>query len=288
MKKKNPIKKNMSSTQVLKTLLVLISGDYTMAELVQKLNENEQTPVFNNSVVSKYINTCRCCGIKIPKINNRYYVTELPFGLDFTQTECELIEYLQDYAKQYLSVPKNKDLDVFIKKLNKYSNKKITNIEPGSISMVNKIFEQALLDKRKILLMLKDKNSIECIPLDIFEDNGRQYFHVSYNDKERNIALDRVSGLRILQERFGRIKDEGSIVYKMTGVLAKNYTIRENERIVTNELPESLTVVNDNNNTPMLLSRLFKYGELCELRTPKNTRLLFKDMIDETLANYGE
>jgi len=53
------VKKNLSSIQVLKTLLVLLENNYTMQELVEKLNENENDSVFNNSVVSKYINTCR-------------------------------------------------------------------------------------------------------------------------------------------------------------------------------------------------------------------------------------
>ena len=74
----NPVKKNIASIQVLKTLKALFEGEYTMAELIQKLNENEKEPVFNNSVISKYINTCRYCGIKILKINNKYFITKTP------------------------------------------------------------------------------------------------------------------------------------------------------------------------------------------------------------------
>ena len=59
---KESLKKNLSSMQVLKTLQVLLEGNFTMQELIKKLNQNEETPVFNNSVISKYINTCRFCG----------------------------------------------------------------------------------------------------------------------------------------------------------------------------------------------------------------------------------
>ena len=51
-------KKNLSSMQVIKTLQILLQGDYTMNELIEQLNANESEPIFNNSVVSKYINTC--------------------------------------------------------------------------------------------------------------------------------------------------------------------------------------------------------------------------------------
>ena len=67
-------KKNNSGIQVIKTLQVLMDDNYTMAELVKKLNMNEKKPIFNHSVVSKYINTCRYCGISIPKIQNRYFI----------------------------------------------------------------------------------------------------------------------------------------------------------------------------------------------------------------------
>ena len=74
MPKKLSQKKNLSSMQVIKTLQILLQGDYTMNELIEQLNANESEPIFNNSVVSKYINTCRYCGIEIPKIHNKYKV----------------------------------------------------------------------------------------------------------------------------------------------------------------------------------------------------------------------
>ena len=53
------LKKNRSSMQVFKTLQLLLQDNYTMHELVEKLNLNEPEAIFNNSVISKYINTCR-------------------------------------------------------------------------------------------------------------------------------------------------------------------------------------------------------------------------------------
>ena len=89
-------KKNISSMQVLKTLQVLLQGNYTMQELVSILNENENEPLFNNSVISKYINTCRYCGIDIPKIHNKYFVASMPFGLELDVKDTDLLERLQN------------------------------------------------------------------------------------------------------------------------------------------------------------------------------------------------
>ena len=48
---------NLSSLQVLKTFGILLQDNYAMNELVKILNKDEVFPVFNNSIVSKYINT---------------------------------------------------------------------------------------------------------------------------------------------------------------------------------------------------------------------------------------
>lgn len=85
------IKKNLSSMQVLKTLQVLLQGNFTMQELIERLNKSEEEPVFNNSVISKYINTCRYCGINILKIHNRYFVASMPFGLELTSGDIGLL-----------------------------------------------------------------------------------------------------------------------------------------------------------------------------------------------------
>ena len=65
MSNKQAAKINMSGLQVMKTLLVLLNDNYSMEEIVGHLNEREKTPIFNSNVVSKYINTCRFCGIEI-------------------------------------------------------------------------------------------------------------------------------------------------------------------------------------------------------------------------------
>ena len=51
MATKQVVKRNLSSMQVLKTLQVLLEGNYTMNELTKKLNEDEDSPVFNHSVI---------------------------------------------------------------------------------------------------------------------------------------------------------------------------------------------------------------------------------------------
>lgn len=290
MKKNNgiPVKTNLSSTQVLKTLSVLMQGNYTMTELIQKLNENEEYPVFNNSVVSKYINTCRFCGIKIPKIYNKYFLSNIPFCINLSDTEKELITYLQELANNTLSTKSKKEFTNFIKKLNNYSNEPIIKVGDELSDNLCESFEESAKCGHKIILMLKNKTELECTPISIEEYKGKIYFHVICKNKERMIFKGRVAGFRNSAERFVLPKKEENIIFTLYGNLAKNYNMREDETIIENNLPDFLTISNRKENHLLLLARLMRYGELCELQSPASVRTEMKNIINETLANYGE
>lgn len=281
------VKKNISGMQVIKTLQVLLEGNYKMSELIEKLNQNEKEPIFNNSVISKYINTCRFCGIDIPKINNRYCVTSLPFGLDVTQKDVELLEEIQDFARMLLPTKTNKYLKMFISKINKHSNKQISKIESDTIDFLYERFYKGINQKRRILLLFKAKTSLEVIPLDIVEIKGRNFFKIiDEKSNERLILVEKVSGLEILDKKF---KNEEQIVtFKLYDGLASRYTLHENEEIKINNLPKEIVVVNKGEEKEKLISRLLRYDSKCEIISPQSYREEMKSMLSEMLRNYGE
>ena len=287
MRYSKAVKKNISCMQVLKTLELLLSGDYTMSELVQLLNEGEHDSVFNNNVVSKYINTCRYCGIDIPKIQNRYYVANLPFGLNLDNKDIDLINKMQVIATNSLSKKMNKNLTAFINKLNKFSNKKILRVTPECIDRNRDAFEEAVAGKRKISLMFRNQETITAIPLAIVENNGRSFFNVIINDKERLISSDRLSGFQVLEEKFYRFEQKPKeVIFKLKGNLAKRYSPRENE-VVLDTKPDCIIVSNLGENKDILLSRLLRYDTLCEIQQPIEYKQEMKDIINGALANYG-
>ena len=91
-------KVNNASLRVLQTLLCLFEQDLTMNELIQKLNSNGFGH-FNNFVLSKYINTCKSCGIDIQKIKNRYTIVNFPIGMRFSAEEGELLYEINSLVK---------------------------------------------------------------------------------------------------------------------------------------------------------------------------------------------
>lgn len=281
-------KKNISSMQVLKTLQVLLQGNYTMQELVSILNENENEPLFNNSVISKYINTCRYCGIDIPKIHNKYFVASMPFGLELDIKDIDLLERLQNIIRQEMSKKNNKIFDGFIEKINRFSNKKISRVEKATYQISVEMFERAIKEKRKIRLMFKNKAIWDCIPLNIAENKGKNFFHVLANGYEKMVDTERVSGIEVLSDKFVKNYSEQVVVFELKTPLAQRYSLRENERLIKPFDGQSITVSNHGEGKEILLSRLLRYDDKCEIINPKIYREEMKEIIDSALRNYGE
>ncbi len=288
MAKKLSQKKNLSSMQVIKTLQVLLEGNFTMSELIEKLNQNEEEPVFNNSVISKYINTCRYCGIEIPKIHNKYFVTSMPFGLELTNTDINLLESMQNLVKNEMTSKYNKLFNSFVEKLNRYSNKKIARVEKATYQLTSELFENAVTDKRKIQLMLKNRVIMECIPIKITEVKGKTYFNVFYKNRERMIDSARVSGLEVMKQKFLQNFNDESVIFLIRDDLASRYDLRENEQYTKTDRIGWKAISNRGENKEVLLSRLLRYDDKCEIISPKTYRDEMKQILDSALSNYGE
>lgn len=280
------LKKNLSSIQVLRTLLLLLDGDYSMNELIKILNKNNPEGNFNNSVISKYINTCRYIGIKIPKINNKYYVASLPFGFELSINDIDVLKYIQNIVKKDMTAKNFAIFNNLFDKISKYSNKQIEKVEKEEFSMSLDLFERAVAQKRKIKLMFKNRDELECIPISITQNGKKTFFNV-FNKRIRNIDSSRLSGMKFIDEQYIELFDSNQVaIFNLKGPLAKRYEARDNETIQQNN-DGTITVINKNENKDILLSRLLRYQDLCEIVQPKGYREEFKQIISNTLNNYG-
>ena len=286
MATKQVVKRNLSSMQVLKTLLVLMEGNYTMNELTDKLNKNEASPIFNHSVISKYINTCRYLGIDIPKIHNKYFVASLPFGLNLDLRDLELFENLQNIAKEILPEKSLNIFTSFINKLAKYSNKQLVRADRQVPHKAIEMFDRAIQEKRKINLMFKNNTKITCIPVGIVENKGKTFFNIHLEEKEKLYVLDNIVGIEVLPQRFAKNYTGQVVVYTLTGNLAKRYELRENEQLISKE-QDSITISNKGENKEILFSRLLRYDSSCEILHPKHYREEMKQLLNDMLKNYG-
>lgn len=258
-----------------------------MQELTALLNENEKDSIFNNSVISKYINTCRYAGMKIPKIYNKYFVTYLPFGLDLNQKEFGVLDELLLSARDCLSAKNYKIYSELNDKIGRFSGRNIANIEQKTNEFSFELFERAINRKRKILLLFKNRKEIECIPLGIEEKDKNTYFKI-FCKKERLINVNRLSGVRMSEKPFVEAYGgETIVIFKLKGKLAKRYETRPHETLSGPDSEGNVTITNKGEPKEALLSRLMRYDNLCEIISPKSYINDMRDIINNALSNYG-
>lgn len=283
---KQAAKINIASLQVLRTLQVLMEDNYEMSELIEILNTNNGEKPVNHSVVSKYINSCRYCGIEIPKIHNKYYVASLPFGLDLTIQDINLLGNLRQIARNLLSKKQIEVFEKFLAKINKFSNKKIANVQNKNQEDILKVFKEAVEEERCIQLMLRTREILICSPVQIVKSKNKLFFNVYMQNKEKLVSVDRVVGIEILnQGKFYKIERE-AVVFKVTGKLAERYTLKDGE-ILTEFGPGYKVISNESENREILISRILRYDSCCEILKPVAFREEVKSIIEKTLSNYG-
>ena len=284
---KEPQKRNLSSMQVLKTLNMLLEGDYTMAELLEKLNAKEKDAIFNNSVVSKYINTCRFCGFNIVKMHNKYFVVDIPFGIHLDDSESDAVGELKNIIESNMSVRSVKVFNKFLSSIERYASKKIAKIEKNNRTEFLENFEKAVAGRKVVQLIFKNSLNTTGIPLSIKPAKGRVFAHIYDGKRERMIDVERLSGIKTLNESYDWYNKEENIVYVLKGNLAKRYEIKPDEQLLKSNQDGTVSVVNKCKNLEVLISRLLRYDDLCEILKPSFARKEIKQSIDETLKNYG-
>lgn len=213
----------------------------------------------------------------------------MPFGLELTGSDINLLEILQNVIRQEMTLKSNRLFDAFIDKLNRFSNKKIARVEKETYQVPAEFFDLAIREKRKIRLMCKNGNCTDGIPLEIIEDKGKTFFHIITDDnKDKMYDVSNVSGIEVLRERYIQNYNGQVVVFELKGALAQKYNLRENERLIKKFDGESITVSNHGENKDILLARLMRYDDKCEILNPKSYRDDMTRIIEEALKNYGE
>ena len=103
----------------------------------------------------------------------------------------------------------------------------------------------------------------------------------------RMIDTGRLSGIKVSDKTFLGYDRKKTVVFKLKDKLAKRYELRPEETLVSSNADGSITVSNECCNLEMLLLRLMRYDNLCEICKPAEAREQIKILVDDTLKNYG-
>ncbi len=284
------LKVNISSLRVLQMLQLLFEKDYTMNELMAALSKvsNERC---SNFLVSKYINTCRFCGIDIQKIDGKYTLLKLPFGMEFSDDVLSLFDEIKQYSANMRLGKNIRAYNSLLSKINKRSDRYYAKIEPPADDKNIQAFEFAIENGWKINMKLVSdgkETSILCEPLELSCDGDKLVIIVNLNGERTKILYDDVVSISVSDIKSSGNILSTSVIFRLRNTLARRYTLRPDEKVVGIDDDGSITVLNKTEDKQSLLNRLLKYDSMCELVSPRAYKKEMKSLIDNTLANYGK
>lgn len=299
-----PEKSFDTGLRILEVLKILLAQDISKRDLINKLKDN---PLFENVYTQeafiKYFNTLELLDFKIEKDKTLYKVTEVPSKISFTNKELSVFIDLIRYLKKLHNANLEASIIDAIKKSLKFVDEKAKNEIKAALeekaqnvtvnSNVISFLESLLADNQIVSITYKKNNdAISTINVELKEiiEKNNTFTIVCYNPmKARNkkILVDSIISVKQLPRKASNISCMNSVVFRLYGRLAKAYKIKSNETALDHSTG-CTTISNVGEDKDVLIKRLLKYGEFCEIIRPEDVRRDFIKLTEDILNNLQE
>ena len=255
-------------------------------------------------VLNKYINALRIFGVKIKKEKNKF---KLESSLYISEYSIDNIKAMSILTSANINIP-DKDINKNISELvnnivlrmdiqrrnilnsllGKYNfTFYFTNIK-DQIEQCKKYCKDNVLLEINYINKKKEERCI-CKPKEI-KYTIKTAILSCYEVKKKEIieiALPNIISIDELPNRTTSFESTTTVVYKLTGRLAKTYKLKENEKLDKIE-EDSITIINTGEPRDKLFARLMRYANLCKIVTPKYIRSDMINLINDSLKNYNK
>jgi hypothetical protein len=291
-------------------LLKLLSGgqaDYkdVLTLFSDKMTEGKSNP---HVILNKYLNTLKIFGIKVKKNNNKYYLLNSPFKIDLAADDLRIINMLKESLQVLHGGKTRKNFEAFLEALEfRYNDntqdmaqsmEKSNGFTFGFTELKEQvdICEKYCEQKHKLKVTYMNRNSeivdITCSPVELAY-NKRKICLKVYNQSSAHIVEIPLENIRHVEQLPQMVSSAGTsgattVLFRITGRLAKSYKLKENERLNTTEEDGSLVIANQGECLETLLQRLMRYEENCVILSPKPVRESMRKLIEETIEQYEE
>ncbi len=297
-----------TSIRVLETLKFLYKNNASVQDIIYYFEKHDPNKkIYTSEVILKYINTLKVFGFKFAKDKDKYILLNYLIQFDFNENDLKAIYILEKFAQLFpeekIRAEINKFLQELEKRFNDNTNSLFQNIKKNNPvkfkfiydSYLDKIkqYEKYCIDEQKLKISYKNQNKTETSlivePNEIKYAGNEVYFRV-YNPVSaqiQDINFNSIIKIEQLPLKSNRTSMLSSITFKLKDRLAKAYKLHEGEKLLQINLDNSITVLNQKEDRMLLLKRLMRYGENCELISPKDLREEMKKLIRATLSNYS-
>ena len=307
MTKKLTEKYNDACVKLFEFLKMLYDGDAEFKKVIDHFSNGQYDGTSNTHVtLNKYLNAMKIFGIKVKKINGKYQLQSSLYKIKFNLEDLKSIKLLKE-ASEILPNGKNKtNLEHFIHSLeiryNDYAQslEKITNntnnlhLQFNHSEMVEQIkqCEKFCQDKLKLEIIYTTEKgeaiNLLCSPIELLYQKRKIYLKALGNNGSRvyEIPIETIQSVKQLPISNSGQSIPTTIVYRIKNRLARNYKLRDWERLDKIEADGSHIIDNKNEDLHMLIKRLMRYGTECEICSPKFFKEEMIERINSTLENY--
>lgn len=296
-----------TSIRVLETLKLLSNNIASIQDIIRHFEKNDpNNRIYTNEVILKYINTLKVFGFRFSKEKDKYILLNTISQFNFNEKDLNALRIMEKFGK---SLPEEKiktELNKYMQELEKRFDDNTRLLahsinKPDFTSLKNdysqysaqiKIYEKYCLDEQRLKITYKNQSSQEISmmvePNEIkYSDN--EVFLSVYNPSTAEISdinINSIIKIGQLPLKSNPTNIYSSVTFRLKDRLSKAYKLHEGEELLTLESDGSTIILNKKEDRTLLLKRLMRYGEYCEVISPKNLREEIKQKIKATLSNY--
>ena len=285
----------------MKIFKMLYNNPLSIGEIIKALSEDN---IFiNKETLAKYFKTIRESGCILQKRNGKFYMENISFTLDLTQSDYYYLAAFVDLGIKLYGESVQSDLKNAVMKIlsladkNKYENYTPKLMDFSFDSSIPFIFKEKIsklikygYGNSKIKIVYNgEKRYISHVTFKYFD--SAVYIH-AFDEQSKEyelLLLNDIDEIYSTPEISSRCTFAPSTVFELKGRLAKSYTLYEHERIIETK-ENSIVVSNNFENKTQLYKRLLRYGTLCKIISSKEDVENFKRMlaaVEKTLSDVS-
>lgn len=297
---------NNGTIKIFKLMSMLFdnNADYQSVIDVFKDEIDEQTKNNLQVVLNKNLNTLKVFGMKVNKEKRKYNLDSNLFAMELTSEDIKSLSILEKTCKNFPDKECCNNIQELIRhfKLRMSAEDRIAfenlttnyNFSFYYADWRDQIEEckQACKSNLQYEITYRNNNNIlkcKCVPKEVTYDSKSAYLKAYDTLKNQNleIALPKILSLNSTNQIKNSKEMPTTIVFKVKNRLAKSYKLKENEHF-RGEIDDEgcRVVVNTQEPIEKLKSRLLRYGNNCEIISPKFIRNDMLDTINDMLNNY--
>lgn len=285
----NDKKISVSGYRVLELLKALSEKPLSSQEMLEILEEKTNN-VYRKELVTKYLNTLKLIGFDIEKNKDKYILKKGLKQIDFSYNDLSVLNFLSQYVNEIPIENLQRNLhivmDIVQKSCSEDTLVRINNSTIKPYVLKNQVvpknefvekYEKYCTEGLKLTIKYKNNQNggsetYKILPIKIVYKK-RKIFLIAY-DCVNNEYKEFLSDLVLSEEQTPQKSSQcfaSTVTFKLTGRLGKSYVLKSNEQILESN-KDYIIVSNTKEDKTILVRRLARYYDKCEILYPKSYR----------------